>query len=57
MRKSELIDLLLSSDEEEVFIEIDGCQYEIGISHTEEMFDGFDEVFPASISLIALTNN
>lgn len=57
MRKSELIDLLLSSDEEEVFIEIDGCQYEIGISHIEEMFDGFDEVFPASISLIALTNN
>lgn len=51
MNKSELIDLLLSSDEEEVFIEIDGWQHEIEISHVEEAFDGFDEVFPASISL------
>lgn len=51
MNKSELIDLLLSSDEEEVFIEIDEWQYEIEISHIEETFDGFDEVFPASISL------
>lgn len=51
MNKSELIDLLLSSDEEEVYIEIDGTQYDIEIGHEEEAFDGFDEVFPASISL------
>lgn len=53
MNKSELIEHLLSSDEEEVFIEIDGWQHEIEIGHVEEAFDGFDEVFPASISLKA----
>ena len=53
MNKSELIELLLSSDEEEVVVEIDGWQHEIEIGHVEETFDGFDEVFPASISLKA----
>lgn len=53
MNKSELIELLLSSDEEEVFIDIEGWQHEIEIEHVEEAFDGFDEVFPASISLKA----
>lgn len=56
MKKSELIELLLSSDEEEVFVEIDGWQHEIEIGHVEEAFDGFDEVFPASISLKAKDN-
>lgn len=51
MNKSELIELLLSSEENEVFIEIDGWQYEIEIDHKEEAFDGFDTAFPASISL------
>lgn len=53
MNKSELIELLLSSDEEEVFIDIEGWQHEIEIEHVEEAFDGFDEVFPASIGLKA----
>jgi hypothetical protein len=53
MNKSELIERLLSSDEEEVLIEIDGWQYDIEIGHVEEAFDGFDEVFPAAISLKA----
>lgn len=56
MNKSELIELLLSSDEEEVFVEIDGWQHEIEIVHVEEAFDGFDEVFPASINLKAKDN-
>lgn len=56
MNKSELIELLLSSDEEEVFVEIDGWRHEIEIVHVEEAFDGFDEVFPASISLKAKDN-
>ena len=56
MNKSELIELLLSSDEEEVFVEIDGWQHEIEIVHVEEAFDGFDEVSPASISLKAKDN-
>lgn len=53
MNKSELIERLLSSDEEEVLIDIDGWQYDIEIGHVEEAFDGFDEVFPAAISLKA----
>lgn len=56
MNKSELIELLLSSDEEEVFVEIDGWQHEVVVEHHEATFDGFDTVFPASISLKAKDN-
>lgn len=53
MNKSELIEQLYSMDEEEIFIEIDNIQYEIEVSQVEEVFDGFDTVYPASISLKA----
>lgn len=56
MNKSELIELLLLSDEEEVFVEIDGWQHEVVVEHHEATFDGFDTVFPASISLKAKDN-
>lgn len=56
MNKSELIELLLSSDEEEVFVEIDGWLYEIVVEHRDAAFDGFDTVFPAAISLKAKNN-
>lgn len=51
MNKLELIEQLYSSDEEEVFIEIDDTLYEIEIGHQEETFDGFDTVYPASLTL------
>lgn len=51
MNKLELIELLYSNDEEEVFIEIDDTLYEIEIGHQEETFDGFDTVYPASLIL------
>lgn len=53
MKKSELIRLLSSFEEEEVFIEINGIQYDIEARQVEEVFDGFETFFPASISLIA----
>lgn len=56
MNKSELIELLLSSDEEEVFVEIDGWLHEIVVEHRDAAFDGFDTVFPAAISLKAKNN-
>lgn len=57
MNKYELIELLYSSDEEEVFIEIDDTLYEIEIGHQEETFDGFDTVYPASLTLKPKNNN
>lgn len=51
MDKSELIAILYSMDEEEVYIEIDDIQYEIEIGQRDEVFDGFDTVYHASISL------
>lgn len=51
MRKSELIRLLSSSDEEEVFIDVDDTLYEIEPGHVDEVFDGFDTVYPACIAL------
>lgn len=52
MNKLELIQMLSLMDEEDVYIEIDEVQYDIGIIQREETFDGFDTVYPASISLI-----
>lgn len=51
MNKYELIDLLCSKGEEDVFIEIDNVLYEIEIGLQEEVFDGFDTVYPASLTL------
>lgn len=51
MRKSELIKLLSSSDEEEVYIEVENTLYDIETGHVDEVFDGFDTVYPACIAL------
>ena len=51
MRKLELIRLLSSSDEDEVFIEVNNTLYDIEIGHVEEVFDGFDTVYPACLTL------
>lgn len=51
MKKSELIRLLSSSEEDEVYIETDEATYDIEIDHIEQQFDGFATVYPASIAL------
>lgn len=52
MKVSELIKVLYSSSEEEVFIKFeDGLLDEIEVEHIEEQFDGFDTVYPAAIAL------
>lgn len=51
MKKSELINLLLSYEEEDVFIECDEMEHEIEVEVVDEVFDGFDEVFPAHLIL------
>ena len=53
MRRSELIKLLSLSDEEEVYIEIDNTLYDIETGHVDEVFDGFDTVYPACLTLKA----
>lgn len=50
MKTSDLIELLCSANEEEVYIEIDGTLYEIEIGHEEEAFDGFDTAYPACLT-------
>ena len=40
-----------NDDEEEVYIEIDNVQYDIEVGHQEEIFDGFDTVYPPSLIL------
>lgn len=53
MKKSKLIELLSSADEEYVQIEVDGMLYNIDpeLGHEEERFDGFYSVFPATVFL------
>lgn len=51
MKTSELIEILCSASEEEVYVEIDDVLYEISIGHQDEAFDGFDTVYPACITL------
>ncbi len=51
MKTLDLIRVLSSATEEEVYIEIDDTLYEIEIGHCEEAFDGFDTVYPACITL------
>lgn len=51
MTKYELIKLLSSADEEEVFVEIDDVLYDIEIGHQEESFDGFFTAYPATLTI------
>lgn len=52
MKKSVLIKLLCSSDEDEVFLQDEeGVLYDIDVEHVEETFDGFYTVYPASLAL------
>lgn len=53
MNRLELIELLSSCREEEVFLRNpeDGILDDFIIEHIEEQFDGFDSVYPASIAL------
>lgn len=53
MKKSKLIELLSSADEDVVMIEIDGMLYGIApeLGHKEERFDGFATAFPAVVFL------
>lgn len=53
MKKSRLIELLSSSDEEYVGIEVDGQLYGISeqLGHEAETFDGFATAYPAMIVL------
>ena len=55
MKKSRLIELLSSADEEYVALEIDGQLYGIADEpgHEPEQFDGFDTASPAMIVLRA----
>ena len=51
MKKSELIMILSSSDEEEVFIKTgDNRLEDIETEHIEESFDGFDTVSPVAMA-------
>lgn len=57
MNKYELIDLLYSSDEEDVYIQAeDGLLDDFVIEHVEEQFDGFDTVYPSCIKLVVKNN-
>lgn len=51
MNKLKLIQQLRDSTEEDVYIDIDGTLYEIEINHEDEVFDGFDTLYPASLTL------
>lgn len=51
MNRLELIELLSSASEDEVFIDSDGLLYDIEIGYEAEQFDGFDTVYPACLTL------
>lgn len=53
MNRLELIEILSSSDEEEVLIQIEDVLYDVDdeLIHKEETFDGFYTAYPASIVL------
>jgi hypothetical protein len=52
MKKSDLIELLSSADEEDVAIKVDGVIYdEIEVDHEPEAFDGFFTSYPATVTL------
>lgn len=54
MNKYDLIELLSSSDEEDVFLRIDGELYDISneTEYLPESFDGFATAWPAAIALL-----
>lgn len=54
MNKYELIELLYSCPEDEVFIKDEETffYHDIAVEHVEEQFDGFDTVSPACITLV-----
>lgn len=57
MNKYELIELLSSSDEEEVYIKTGEYELsDIEVEHLEEQFDGFDTVYPAALVLKPTTD-
>jgi hypothetical protein len=52
MNRLKLIEILSSVDEEDVWIEDkEGHLFDIDIDKTEQMFDGFVTVYPASVIL------
>ena len=53
MNRLELIEILSSSDEEEVLIQIEDVLYDVDddIIHKEETFDGFYTAYPDAIVL------
>ena len=53
MNRLELIEMLSSSDEEEVLIQIEDVLYDVDeeLIHKEETFDGFYTAYPAAIVL------
>ena len=53
MKTYELIEILSSSDEEEVLIQVEDVLYEVDdeVTHKEETFDGFYTAYPAAIVL------
>ena len=53
MNRLELIEILSSSDEEEVLIQVEDVLYEVDdeVTHKEETFDGFYTAYPAAIVL------
>lgn len=53
MKKSELIERLLSIDADEVYILDGDYEYDIEIEENEGTFDGFYTVYPARITLRA----
>ncbi len=53
MKKSELIERLLSIDADEVYILDGDYEYDIELEEHDDMFDGFDTVYPARITLKA----
>lgn len=53
MKTSDLIEILCSANDEEVYVEIDDTLYEIEIGHQDEVFDGFDTVYPACLTFKA----
>ena len=53
MNRLELIEILSSSDEEEVLIQVEDVLYagDDEVTHTEETIDGFYTAYPAAIVL------
>ena len=53
MNRLELIEILSSSDDEEVLIQVEDVLYDVDddVIHKEETFDGFYTAYPAAIVL------